>query len=405
MNAINNWRRCTDVRRLQIFVSDLSATGVVRNAIAIANEAARSGFQVRLLTCNSEGVLQGQVGPGVALVKLNDGADAGRSRRKQMQRALLAYRRHSRDWRPDIMMSAGNHGHLLSTLAWVGLPGFKILRFSNDLTHGSPSALTRVWRAARFRLMAGLADQLVFVSRAQGRHPLLARQLAAGKAVVIPNGVDVEFVRQEAARGCDHPWVHDRSIPIVLAVGRHVRQKNFSALLKAFAEARAVRPMRLIYLGGGKQGEIARLRRLSEELQVAGDVDFVAPSDNPFPYMAAAATLVLPSLWEGSANVLLEAMACGTPVIASRTAGDAEHVLRSGRHGILVDPRNNGELADALLRQLGGNPVRPGLRAAELSRNAAMIHYLRLFEAVTAKPGEAQPWPFETRGAARAAQA
>ena len=121
--------------------------------------------------------------------------------------------------------------------------------------------------------------------------------------------------------------------------------------------------------------------------------------------MAAAATLVLPSLWEGSANVLLEAMACGTPVIASRTAGDAEHVLRSGRHGILVDPRNNGELADALLRQLGGNPVRPGLRAAELSRNAAMIHYLRLFEAVTANAGQAQPWSFETRGAARAAQA
>ena len=405
MNVMNNWRRRTDVRRLQIFVSDLSATGVVRNAIAIANEAARSGFQVRLLTCNPDGVLQGQVGPGVALVRLNDARDAGRSRRKQMQRALLAYRRHSRDWRPDIMLSAGNHGHLLSSLAWVGLPGFKILRFSNDLTHGSPSLLKRFWRAARFRLMAGLADRLVFVSRAQGRHPLLARQLAAGKAVVIPNGVDVDYVRREAARGCDHPWVHDRSIPIALAVGRHVKQKNFSVLLKAFARARAARPMRLIFLGGGKPGEVARLRRLSEELQVAGDVDFVGPTDNPFPYMAAAATLVLPSLWEGSANALLEAMACGTPVIASRTAGDAEDVLQSGHRGVLVDPRDIGELADALLCQLGVRPVRPGVRAEELSRNAAMSQYLRLFEAVTASPVELQRSPVEARGAARAVQA
>ena len=117
MNVMSDWRGRTDVRRLQIFVSDLSATGVVRNAIAIANEAAASGYRVRLLTCNADGVLRRELGPGVAVVRLNDPGDAQRSRRTQMKKALLAYRKHCREWRPDIMLSAGNHGHLLSTFA------------------------------------------------------------------------------------------------------------------------------------------------------------------------------------------------------------------------------------------------------------------------------------------------
>lgn len=386
MNVMSDWRGRTDVRRLQIFVSDLSATGVVRNAIAIANEAAASGYQVRLLTCNADGVLRNELGPGVAVVRLNDPGDAQRSRRTQMKRALLAYRKHCSKWRPDIMLSAGNHGHLLSTFAWLGLPGMKVLRFSNDVTHGMPSQLTRMWRSARFRLMAWAADRLVYVSRAQARHPMLARQRAAGKALVIPNGVDLELVARGAKQSCGHDWLEDSSIPVVLAVGRHVPQKNFTALLKAFAKARAVRPMRLIFLGDGKPAAIGNLRALAAELGIERDVDFLPATGNPFSYMAAARTLVLPSLWEGSANVLLEAMACGTPVIASRSAGDAEEVLDSGKHGVLVDPRDIGLMAEALLRQTGPNPTRPGRRAASFSRNETMRQYVRLFDQLGQHP-------------------
>lgn len=385
MNAMTDWRGRTDVRRIQIFVSDLSATGVVRNAIAIANEAAASGYQVRLLTCNADGVLRNELGPGVVVVRLNDPADAKRPRRTQMKRALLAYRKHCRAWRPDIMLSAGNHGHLLSTLAWLGLPGTKVLRFSNDLAHGKPSRLTRLWRSARFRLMAWAADRLVYVSRAQARHPLLARQLAAGKALIIPNGVDLAAVAHGAAERCDHDWFHESAVPVVLAVGRHVSQKNFPALLRAFAEAKAVRPMRLIFLGDGDPAAIGALHALATALGVERDVDYLPATENPFRYMVTARTLVLPSLWEGSANVLLEAMACDTPVIASRTAGDAEHVLDSGKYGVLVDPRNIEQMAEALLRQTGPNPVRPSGRASAFDRRETMRQYIRLFDQLYAR--------------------
>jgi glycosyltransferase involved in cell wall biosynthesis len=385
MNMASQFQWRSAAPRLQIFVSDLTATGVVRNAVAIANEATASGYEVRLLTCRPDGVLQNQIRADVTVVKLLKGAESGRSRRFQLKQALVEYRRHSRQWRPDIMFSAGNHGHLLSTFAWLGLPGTKVLRISNDLNHGSPSAAVRWWRELKFRLIACLADRLVLVSRAHGGHPLLADQLAGGKALVIPNGVDIEAVRAASRQPCTHRWASDPSVPIVLAVGRHVRQKNFETLLRAFAVARRSQPMRLLFLGDGSMDETARLSALTLELGIADDVDLVPATANPFPLMAAAGALALPSLWEGSSNVLLEAMACGTPVIASRTAGDAAHVLDGGNYGVLVDPHDVEGIAAALVRQTGPNRVESGSQVMSFARDRAMRRYVHMFDQVVAE--------------------
>jgi glycosyltransferase involved in cell wall biosynthesis len=116
------------------------------------------------------------------------------------------------------------------------------------------------------------------------------------------------------------------------------------------------------------------------DLGIADDVDLVPATANPFPLMAAAGALALPSLWEGSSNVLLEAMACGTPVVASRTAGDSEHVVNGGKYGLLVDPFDVEGLAAALLRQTGPDRIEPGDRIQAFSRDRAMTRYIQLFD-------------------------
>lgn len=387
----NSWRARGEVRRVQIFVSDLGATGVVRNAVAIANEAVACGYQVRLLTCDAEGVLRKELSPAVAVVKLNGSASADSSRRAKMRSVLLSYRRHCRAWKPDILMSAGNHGHLLSTIAWLGLPGRKLLRISNDLTHGSRSVLARAIRAAKFWLVGKLADRLVYVSLGLSRHALPEGRLSRGKALAIPNGVDLEGVRERARQHCDLPWAGKVPVPVVLAVGRFVRQKNFDTLLKAFALARQSRPMRLAFLGDGSESEIARMKALAQGLGVGADVEFIAPVANPFPLMRSSSVLALPSLWEGSSNVILEALACGTPVIASQTAGDAPHVLGEGQFGILVDPLDVDGLAQAILRQTGPDAVLPGGRAEQFSRSIALRCYMQLFDAMLDPGAPAMP--------------
>ena len=381
--------------KIQIFVSDLGATGVVRNAIAIANLAAASGFRVRLLTCRADGVLRDDVDEAVEVVELLE-VPASPSRKMSLRRVFLAYRRHSREWRPDILFSAGNHGHLLSSLAWLGLPGVKILRISNDLDHsGDGSWFSRRTRSAKFRTMTALADRLVLVSHALHDHPRLSRHVRSGKALLIPNGVDIPKVRSDSTAPCPHLWLADDRIPVVIGVGRSAPQKNFPTLVRAFASAVAQRDLRLIILGGD-QAETMPLRQLADSLGIGRQVDLVPAVANPFSFIAKADVLALPSRWEGSSNVLLEAMACGTPVIASRTAGDAPHVLDNGRFGELIDPLDEAQLAEAILRQTGDRPIGPGERAKLFDRGKSLAAYIKLFGQVIGRP-EGRPLNIDER--------
>jgi glycosyltransferase involved in cell wall biosynthesis len=113
-------------------------------------------------------------------------------------------------------------------------------------------------------------------------------------------------------------------------------------------------------------------------LGISDAVDFMAPVPNPMPFLAGASVLALPSWWEGSSDVLLDGLACGTPIVASRTAGSAQHVLDSGRYGLLVDPGDPEEMAAALLRQIGKDVLLPGDRALDFSREAALNAYAEL---------------------------
>lgn len=374
------WRRLASAppARILLFVADLSATGVVRNAIAIANRLADEGFMVNLVTCRAGGALAAEVNRRVELTQLLSEKAAALPRALKLAASLRAYRRHLRGHRPDLMLSAGNHGHMLCRAAWGAARGAKrVYRISNDLDHqmaGKPqSRLGRLVRHVQLRLIASGADRLVLVS------PHLRRQVRSElPAEVIPNGVDAAAVRRRSAAPCPHPWLKPGAPPALVAVGRLATQKNFPTLLRALAIARSSKPLRLVILGGGSQRARDTLMAEAAELGICDAVDFAPPTANPFPYMARASALVLPSWWEGASNVLLEAMACGTPVLASRTAGNAQEVLGYGRFGLLVDPDDAAGMAEAMLAQAGADPCRPGRRAEAFGRDAALSAYVGL---------------------------
>src|SRR3546814_6807722 len=83
------------------------------------------------------------------------------------------------------------------------------------------------------------------------------------------------------------------------------------------------RPLRLIILGESRDDARRMLLARAEALGIAGAIDLPGRVDNVFPWLAQAKVFALPSLWEGAPNVLLEAMACGVPVVAAISAGNA----------------------------------------------------------------------------------
>ena len=332
-----------------------------------------------MIATQAEGALIGSVPKGITVVGLLPADNGNMSRRDRLRRSIPAFRMRVKEFAPDVLFSAGNHGHLISALVSLALPGCRtVVRISNDLDHminGRPTKpFSRWWRVTKFRAVAALADKLVFVSRHMARSKAVLGTAAIRKAVVIPNGVDVASVRGRSKEICSHAWLSDNmETPLVLAIGRLAMQKNFANLLQAVAIARQSRPLRLLLIGSGPLRR--KLQKKADALGLGDVVEIMKPVPNPMPFLARASVVAVPSWWEGSSNVLLEALACGTPVVASRTAGNAEDVLDFGRYGLLIDPDDAEGMAAALLIQTSQEAQYPGDRALEFSREATMRAY------------------------------
>jgi glycosyltransferase involved in cell wall biosynthesis len=174
----------------------------------------------------------------------------------------------------------------------------------------------------------------------------------------------------KASQPVAHPWFADGAPPVLLAVGRTTFQKDFSTLLRAFARVRQDRPVRLAIIGEANAKQTSRLRELAGELGVQDDFALLGYHPNPLPYMARAAVLVLSSRYEGFPNVLLEAMACGTPVVSTDCPSGPSEILDGGAYGALVPVADDAALAAAITATLASPPDRGRLRA-----RAAMFNY------------------------------
>lgn len=245
------------------------------------------------------------------------------------------------------------------------------------LLHGVPHVVTahsleplRPWKAEQLgggyalsswaeRTAIEAADAVIAVSGAM-REDVLAcyPALDPGRVHVVHNGIDTRLYRPD--HGTDALIRHgvDPARPYVLFVGRITRQKGVPPLLRA---VRHIDPGVQVVLCAGAPDTPAidrEFRRLFEELSRARAGVFWIPQMLPRPeviqLLTRAAVFVCPSVYEPLGIVNLEAMACGTPVVASRVGGIPE-VVDEGRTGLLVDVDDDFEsgLARALDAVLG----------------------------------------------------
>lgn len=370
---------------IAILVYDLRGSGVVRNVLRIAAQAAATGLATQIWVVRAEGSLGLQVPDNVRLIALDSplallGRTAGSVGAIKRIAAMIGTSQ------PRLLLSAGNQMHVFAAMAWHRarrLPDMRFIgRASNaviDLPsyrHGLRGLGCRlVGRIERFQYRA--MDHVVAVSRELGDDLVGALGLPACRVTVIPNGVDLARIAAEA--GVDAPVPPG---PLILSVGRLSRQKNFALLIDAYAKMRVTHDARLVVLGDGPPDQRrALLRRVDHHGLVLGtDVHLPGFVANPFAWLARADLFVLSSRWEGSSNALIEALACGCPVVATHIPTGVREVLADGQYGVLVPPDDADAMARAMAEQLPlGRDAAVRKRQRARARDFALDHTLAAY--------------------------
>lgn len=190
-----------------------------------------------------------------------------------------------------------------------------------------------------------LADQVIGVSNGITKGFITKHGLDVNRCTTVQNPLDVDKITDRADEALAHPWFSE-DVPVVLGVGRFKKSKQFSVMIRAFGKLVRRMDARLVLLGDGP-----RKQRLIDQARSSGvedKIDFPGLVSNPYKYMRRADVLASSSKHEGFGLVLVEALACGTPVVATDCPGGPSDILAGGEYGPLVDVGNPNQLADAI---------------------------------------------------------
>jgi glycosyltransferase involved in cell wall biosynthesis len=361
--------------QVAFFVPFSFGRGVERVNVTLAKALAARGIEVDVVVARGNGPYFGELNGRAHLVELAVGRTPA---------SLVPLARYLRRRRPPVLLSAPDAGSIVALLARrLARVDTRIVTVTHAVLSRSLKRKPGPYRRAFPHLLRRLyatADALVAVSGAVADDLAQMARLPRSRVHVIPNPVVHDGLLVQTRDPADHPWLQSRSAPVILSVGCLNGEKNYGDLLRAFARLRPERRARLIILGEGT--ERARLERLAADLGVADDVSLPGFVSNPYGYMARADLLALSSNYEALPTVVIEALACGCPVVATDCPGGVREILGGGRWGRLVPAGDHEAMKEALQRTLHEPPCPERLRqrALEFHVDRVVDRYLRVLD-------------------------
>jgi glycosyltransferase involved in cell wall biosynthesis len=358
--------------KISFFLQDLRGGGAERSVVRLANGIAARGIATEIVLIRAEGAFLAEVAPDVAVVDLKAGRTAA---------SVWHLARHLERSRPTAVFAHMTHTNVAAVAARAlarHRPKLILVEHNRfDVALARKRGLVRLaYKAvplayARADYVAGVAERMC-VRIAQ------VTNLPPERIKVLHNPVVSPELFEKATAAPDHPWFEAPGNQIILSVGRLTRQKNFSLLIEAFSDLSARRPCRLVILGEGE--ERARLEALVTERGLSERVSLPGFLPNPFALMKRAAVFALSSDWEGLPTVLIEALACGVPVVATDCESGPDEILDGGSFGRLVPTGDQASLASALEDTIEnpGDPKARIARAMEFDTDNAVNHYIAL---------------------------
>jgi exopolysaccharide biosynthesis WecB/TagA/CpsF family protein len=357
---------------IAIYMHDLAGGGVERMRLALIAELRGRGVPTCLIVRTRDGPLARLLPADLQVIELGC---AG------MLRSVPRLGRVLRNLRPRILLASLDHNNVTALLAGAWAPGTQVV----ICQHNALSAEARSGWKYRiipflYWLLQHRAAGIVAVSHGVADDLARAAWIPRTRITPIYNPVIGADFATRMAGEVRHRWFGDGGPPVCVFAGRLTAQKDPGLLVEAIAAVATAREVRLLVMGEGPLR--AALQAQAQALGVARIVEFLGFQANPLPWIREAACLVSTSRYEGLGNVLIEALACGTPVVATDCPHGPAEILSGGAVGILVPVGDAVALAGAISQVLANPPKADDLRrrAAAFTAAACAEAHLALFD-------------------------
>ncbi|MGP1383662.1 MAG: glycosyltransferase [Thainema sp.] len=365
--------------KVLFFTPSLGSGGAEMHLLRILNALDRQGFEPSVAVAQQGGSYETALAEDVTVYALNPAGMPSSTLR--MMRAIKPLRQLIQAERPDIVCSLQGHANLAAIRACQGIkPQPKLI----ICVQNSPfSKYYRRWHPLdqlMLLLMAKLypqADQVVALSSGvaeelrslMGQSPVDNTRSAPHPPIDIIYNAGVDDAVLKGSSETSILMQRSAHQPVIVACGRLHPQKGYPYLLKALVKVRQSISATLWILGEGPLRPM--LEQQIKTLGLTRAVKFLGFQANPYQYMAAADVFVLSSIYEGFGNVIVEAMACGVPVVATNCPHGPAEILEQGKNGLLALPGDVDSLARQLLKVLQDPELQETLARRGLMRSQA----------------------------------
>jgi glycosyltransferase involved in cell wall biosynthesis len=332
--------------------------------VLLCNALATKGVRITVLALQAEGPLRGLLDPAIRVA-----AVPGR----HMRYAIPGLRRLVRELAPDVVISSESGLNLCTLIAVRTLPR----RYRPKLVLrevGSPSIAQfrdpYLQNRIAYRILRRVykyADRIVTLT--EGARRDLARNFAVPDEIISVMHTNAVVPQAIAERIAQWDGETGREDDLIVCVGRLSPEKDQAMLIRAMTLLPTALSWRLAIVGEG--GERSALEALARSHGLADRIVFAGQVADPFEWMRRARVAVCASVYEGLGNAIIEALACGTPVVSTDCPYGPAEILQDGRYGTLTPVGDAAAMAAAIEAALLEVQDRGALMARGQNYNAA----------------------------------
>lgn len=343
--------RKTDI---SVFVPNLKVGGAELSMLEIAEGLAARGLIVDLVLIEAEGEFMKHLSNNIRVVNL-----ASRRTRYSIWK-LYCYLKKER---PKGLISALDGANVIAILAKFlsRVPTHLIITINSHLSNAYNTNNNH--RLAKFNVLVlfkilrfayQYADEIVAISEGVADDLARITKILKKQIRIFYLPVLTDRFYKLKSQSIENPSLFAKDVPNILSVGRLTAAKDFATLIRAFSIVVKYVPSRLVILG---EGELRlELEALVRDLGLQDVILLPGFVNNCYPYMKECDLFVVSSAWEGLSMVLIEAMACGAPIVSTDCDSGPREILEGGSWGRLVPVGDHEEMAEAMKKTLTKGP-------------------------------------------------